>query len=115
MKKKMAISMFLVCLLMFGFAAANIYAFDGMNKGKMEKMDMEEKFFYKAHLILSGQEELGITDDQAKKIKELKTNTKKDLIRKNAEIEILGMDIKSAMYEDVIDTKAVNKLIDKKY
>lgn len=115
MKKKMATSMILVFLLMVGFAAANTYAFDSRGKGKMEKMDLEEKFFHKAHLILSCQEEIGLAEEQAKKVKELKTNTKKDLIRKNAEIEILGMDIESALREDVIDTKAVNKLIDKKY
>ena len=48
-------------------------------------------------------------------IKDLDIRTKKDIIRKEAEIEIICLDIKAGMSEDPIDTNAVNKLIDKKY
>ena len=48
-------------------------------------------------------------------IKTLKVEAKKELIRKNAEIKLLEIDIKSAMYADNIDVEAIGKLIDAKY
>jgi hypothetical protein len=86
-------------------------------KGKSGKHggDLESKFYKKAYLVYSNQDELGLSDEQAKKIKSLKMETKKDLIRKKAEIEILGLDIKSMLWEDVVNAEEINKLIDKKY
>ena len=66
-------------------------------------------------MMLSNKEELGLSDEQVNKVKELKMNTKKDIIRKDAEIEILALEIKSEMWKDPADTVAVNKLVDKKY
>ena len=71
--------------------------------------------FNKAHFLFKNKEELELTDKQVEEIKDLKISTKKDLIRKKAEIEILALDIKAQMYGDAIDTKAINELIDKKY
>jgi Spy/CpxP family protein refolding chaperone len=111
MQKRFVVMMVLVCfVLLAGYG----YAFEH-GKGKGGHGGFEEQFCHKAMLIIKNQEELGLTDEQVKKIKDLKVSTKKDLIRKNAEIDILALDIKAAMWEDVIDTNAVNALIDKKY
>ncbi len=80
-----------------------------------DKGCLEAKFCDKAHFLMKNQEEIGLSDDQIAKIKDIKLNNKKDLIRRDAEIEILALDIKSALYAETIDTKAVNALIDKKY
>ncbi len=80
-----------------------------------KKADLESKFFYKAHKLLKKKEELGLTEKQVDKIVDLKVATKKDLIRKKADIEILALDIKSQLYEERINVRAVNDLIDKKY
>ena len=56
-----------------------------------------------------------ISDEQVKKIKGLKVSTKKDLIRKKADIDIVALDIKSALWEDEVDLATVNALIDRKY
>jgi len=80
-----------------------------------KKGDLESKFYSKAHLFMSNQEEIGLSDDQIAKIKELKMDVKKDMIKRNADIEILAIDIKSALYAETIDVNAVNALIDKKY
>ena len=90
------------------------YAYD-CKKTKGHKKDFGGKVFHKAHFLLKSKEELGLSDKQVKKIKDLKLEAKKDLITKKAEIEVLALDIKAKMHEEKIDTKAINKLIDKKY
>ncbi|GAG18917.1 unnamed protein product [marine sediment metagenome] len=74
-----------------------------------------KKFFFKTHMVLKNQDELGLSDKQVKEIKDLKMKTKKDLIRKKAEIDLVALDIKVAMHEEQIDTGAIDKLIDQKY
>ncbi|MFH1412297.1 MAG: Spy/CpxP family protein refolding chaperone [Candidatus Omnitrophota bacterium] len=76
---------------------------------------LDEKIFMKAGMIIKNQEELGVTDEQVAKVKTLKTALKKDIVRKDAEIEILKIDIESNMYSDAINVEAMNELVDKKY
>jgi hypothetical protein len=117
MKRKLMIIALLVSVLTLSVMPLEVYAFDhGKTKGqKGGHWDLEKKFSCKAHLILANKEKLGLSDGQVTKIKELKMKTKKGLIRKAAEIKILALDIKAAMWKDPINTSAVNKLIDKKY
>ena len=77
--------------------------------------DLEAKFFHKAHKLFKNKDELGLTEKQVDKLKDLKVRTKKDLIRKNADIEIIALDIKSQLYGEKVNVKVVNDLIDKKY
>ena len=114
MNKKVVIASLLAVALMLNVTAFEAWAY-GEGKGKKCYKGLEKKFFYKAHMILKNRDELGLSDKQVKKIKDLKIETKKDLIRKNAEIDIVALDIKAAMHGDQIDTALVNKLIDKKY
>ncbi len=114
MNKKTAIALILTVALMLGVTAFEACAFSG-EKTKGHCKGFGEKFFSKAHLILKNKEELGLSDKQVKEIKDLKIKTKKDLIRKKAEIDIVALDIKAAMWGKKIDTGAINSLIDKKY
>ena len=125
MKRKLAVITLVIFALIFNLMALEAYAREGGKMKDHQKMkghqmrghgwDLEKKFSYKAGFILKNKEELGLSDKQAGKIKDLKINTKKELIEKKAEIDILALDIKSEMWKDTLDTKAVNKLIDKKY
>jgi hypothetical protein len=81
----------------------------------MCKKCMIEKFFHFAHTVLENREELGLTEENARKIKELKIKTKKDLIRDKADIEILAVDIFAKLWEPKVDIEGINKLIDRKY
>ncbi|UCD54603.1 MAG: hypothetical protein JSV93_03530 [Candidatus Omnitrophota bacterium] len=117
MKRKLMIITLLISVLTLNVMPLEGYAFDH-GKTKWQKgchWDFEKKFSNKAHLILAKKKELGLSDAQVTKIKELKIKTKKDLIKKSAEIKMLALDIKAAMWEDPINTSALNKLIDKKY
>ena len=75
----------------------------------------DEIFFHKAHLALAHATELGLSDDQVSKIKALEYTFKKSLIKEDADIKSLGLDIREAIQKDTVDTNAVNSLIDQKY
>lgn len=114
MNRKTMIAVVLCMALAINLVALDAYAGDH-GKGKGQHFDLEDKFCKKAHFILENKEELGLSDKQVEQVKDLKLKTKKDLIGKKAELEILGLDIKAAMWNDPLDVNAVNKLIDKKY
>ena len=74
-----------------------------------------EKFFHFAHSILENHEELGLTDVDVKKLRDLKIGTKKSMIRNRAEVELLMVDIISSLYQEKPEISEINKLIDKKF
>jgi Spy/CpxP family protein refolding chaperone len=76
---------------------------------------LDKKIFCRLHSALANQEKLDLSDDQVAKIRELKMSTKKDLIKRDAEIDIISVDIKSKLREDKIDKENIGKLIDQKY
>lgn len=79
------------------------------------KDSMEDKFFKKIHFIMENEKELDITAEQKSKIKKLKYDTKKMIIRADADKKIVYMDIKAGMYEDEVDLPSVLNMVDKKY
>ena len=103
----------IACLVCFSLLTSQVYAEQG--RMKAGHGDMEGQFCQKAMLIVKNQEELGLSDEQVKKIKDLKLATKKEMIRKKAEIDVLALDIKAGLWEDEIDVAALNGLIDRKY
>lgn len=109
------VSVAVVFALTFGVLTLGVYAYDYGKAKEGCYWNLEEKFSYKAHFILKNTEELGLSDKQVEKIKDLKVKTKKALIGKKAELDVLALDIKGELWKDTIDTGAVNKLIDKKY
>ena len=74
-----------------------------------------EKFFHFAHLALENHEELGLSEEAVKKIRELKIGTKKSLIRNRAEAELLMVDIISKLHTEKPEISEINRLIDKKF
>ena len=108
MYKKLMFVMILVLLLCLSGVNYS-YAGGGYKHG------LDDKLHEKTHLIFSNKEELGLSDSQVEKIKELKIATKKDIISKDASIDIMAVDIKAEMWKDPINVDKINKLIDKKY
>ena len=84
-------------------------------KKNKKKGGLEEKIFHKAHFYKSNADALGLSEEQVDKIKSLKSEAKKDLIMKKAEIEVLAIDIRALLHDNEVDVKAANDLIDKKY
>ena len=71
--------------------------------------------FCKAGFLIKNSDELELSDEQVDQIKKLKMETKKEVIRDQAEVDLIKVDIKSKMWDDPVDVKAIDKLIDKKY
>jgi len=67
-----------------------------------------------ARTTLMNKSELGISENAFNKIKEIKINIKKDLIKSAAEVDLLAVDIKTKLWE-ASDINEISKLIDKKY
>lgn len=82
---------------------------------KVHGWSTQDKISHQAHFMLINKDELGLSNEQAKKIKELKLKAKKDSIKAEAEIEMIALDIKAKMWEETVDVTAINKLIDQKY
>ena len=81
----------------------------------MHKQCLSKKFFHMAHAIFENQAELGFSEENLRKVKDLKINTKKSLIKSTAEIDIIAVDIMAKMWEDSADMAEISKLLDKKY
>lgn len=114
MKAKNLFKMFVCLIAVLCLFSSSAYA--GTCKTcEYKKSSLSCKFICKAHVILKNKDELGLTDGQVEKVKELKLNTKKELIRTDAEIKIMALDIKAGLYQEAVDAKAVNALVDKKY
>jgi len=105
-------------------ASSPLFAEEGMGKcnfmpgrGGMceKKADHEGMFLHKASFILKNAAELGLSDDQVEKIKAAEYSLKKSVIKEDADIESLALDIKEALRKDVVDLNAVNSLVDQKY
>jgi len=108
----------LICLPLCAFA--DECAMDKCNKIMMHEkswsgMSIEDMAFHKAHFILANASEIGLNDEQVEKITMVKYNAKKNLIKVNADIEAVVLDIKQLLGKAEIDSTAVNGLIDKKY
>ena len=112
MRKVACLAFVLVILFSTGFVSS--VSADSSRKGYYHG-DLKDKFFRKAHFMLENSDELGLSDEQTGKIIQLKIETKKNLIRQEADIAIAAIDIKSKLMEDKIDVDAVKPLIDKKY
>jgi Spy/CpxP family protein refolding chaperone len=115
MNKKIFVLVFAV-ILAIALSLSTSYAMMGYkSQGKTAEWGIEGKFFKMAKRILTNRDELGLSDDQVKEIKALKAETKKGLIKQDAEIKTLGVEIDTLMWETPFDAENVNNLIAEKY
>ncbi len=116
MKKIITVFISLMIITTSTFAMYQ-YQPDGHGRKMMHggKGKLEMKIMHILRGALKNKEELNLSNDQVSKLKSIKTDTKKELIKKQSEIDILKIDIKSFLHEDKINIEAVNKLIDSKY
>ncbi len=79
------------------------------------KKGFKGKFYKKIKLIIKKSDELGISDEQLKQVKRLKSETKKSLIKQEADLESIKVDFDDEMEKENLDKNTINRLIDKKY
>lgn len=114
MKERKIGLFFLLVFLLAIYLPLMAYA-QGCLKGAQQKCGLEKKMSCTLHCIMANQDELGLTDEQGEKIQQLKTSSQKDLIKLEAEIDLITIDIKSKSREDKIDKEGIGELIDRKY
>lgn len=76
---------------------------------------LEGKFFRLAHKILEHNKELGLTAEQVKKINSLKAQVRKALLKQDADINTLKVEINTLMWEAPMALDETNALVDEKY
>lgn len=101
----------IICVLLLGSVSADAYAFEKMHK----KGPGSSKFIKKFNRILAAKEQLKLSNAQLVKIEEEKLSAQKAVIRANAEIDIIALDIKKGLKKNKINIKLMNKLLDQKY
>ena len=110
-------------LLVAGLVAINpAYIFASSHKdGQCAKYECKkskckiQKLKKKTKPLCTYKEHLKITDEQSDQIKAIKNKAMKDLIQLKADKDIVKVDLKSAMHEEMIDLGEVNRLVDAKY
>lgn len=85
------------------------------NDKMMSKMGLDDMLMFKMHFIMMNADEIGITDEQVKKIEAMKVDAKKGIVKNESDIEMLAIDIKSELSKEDINLNTVNTLLDRNY
>lgn len=118
MKKRLLCVVLLVAvvaLVSAPMAEANHGWKDKGGYGSSKGHGLEGKFCSQARGILKERDELGLTDKQVDQVRALAVETKKSLIRQDADIKTLKVEINTLMWESPFDVDKVNALIAQKY
>lgn len=84
-------------------------------KSDGKEMSLEKKFDKKVKFVSKHEDELALTEEQKKSIKDIKTALKKSLIEQEAKVETVKLDIHEGLYERPVNVEALNALVDQKY
>ncbi len=114
MKKIKLFGTILVTALCLALSVNAVEACKGHGSSSRKK-GLEGKFNYKVQFVLGRWGELQLSEKQMTQIKDLNNTTTKYLITKNAEIDVLAVDVKSQMHQATMNLEAINKLVDQKY
>lgn len=70
------------------------------------------KLMKKSCFLLGNAEEIGLSDDQVKKIKTIKMDAKKQMILGEAQMKIAFIDMTAKLHEEKLDLEGLNKMVD---
>lgn len=87
----------------------------GRPAGGPEQGGLLEGFFHKTGMLLHHADEIGLSPEQQASIKNWLLEAEKTKLRKSAEIEALGLDLRAALEADNPDAATVHALIDRKF
>ncbi len=108
-------TLFLLAALAVLFSASASYAMTGQKSYGKSEWGLKESFFHSAHGVLEKRDQLGLSDEQVKAIKDLMKETQKNLIKQDADIKTLKVEINTLMWESPLDTEKINNLLAEKY
>ncbi|MFH1189131.1 MAG: hypothetical protein V1682_00380, partial [Candidatus Omnitrophota bacterium] len=113
MRMRQIFAVIMAAALALAGSAAGSLAYDqyGSKAGK----DLVGKFCHKVAFIMEHEKDIALTEEQVKSVEDIKLKTKKELIKAEADIDVVGIDIEQALHQDNIDVPATDALIDKQY
>lgn len=76
---------------------------------------LDEIFFHKSHMMLRHEEALGLSEEQTERIQVIMAETRKRLIRDEAEIDVLHVDLMRELRKPTIDVQMARSVLDKQY
>lgn len=103
-----------VVFVVVSVCASSGFAYD-KEKGCCGKGGCGEKVVKKIYTALKYADALALTDEQKTEIGNLKYTLKKTLIMKNAEADVVALDIKQQLWSAEPDAALVKELVSKKY
>ncbi|MBI2094688.1 MAG: hypothetical protein HYT89_00790 [Candidatus Omnitrophica bacterium] len=116
MKKKILV------LMMVAVFAGGAFAFAGCPHGgkpcalsgseSESPCPVTQKFLKKARFYLGNAEAIGLSEEQAKTLRALQADVKKDAIRQGAQMQIFAMDVQAKLSEEKVDVAAVSQMIE---
>lgn len=104
---------FLVLGALIFFASA-AYADKGCPSCAKSSGSLADKFFTKIEIIFDSQDELALSEDQVKILKDLKYAVKRAAIQKESAVGLAKLDLYQELYNDKPDLEKINALIDSK-
>ncbi len=105
-----------ILILTATMLSPQVFAGHDHGGGKMRGGEsVSDIFFFKAHTLLKLEDKLGLSKEQAEAIKTLSTEVKKDVVRREAEIQVIKLDLFTHLRNETVDVKAVQALVDQKY
>ena len=111
MKRTWVILLFVLC----AGGALPVYGNDPEQGAAQAVVKMADKFFQKAYFIEAHEDPLRLSDAQLEMLRDLRREVRKRLIRENAEIEVLSIDILETIRENPVDVKAANSALENFY
>ncbi len=115
MNKKLGMMSGGVLLLALTISLSNAYAHEGHFRHDAGDGAFEGMFFRKSHFMLERKQDLGLTGDKVETIKNLMLETEKMLIKKDAEIQILSLEMKAQLHDYPVKVETVNKMVEQQY
>ena len=85
------------------------------SKAPAYQWDMSKEFFKKVSFVLNRNAEFGMSDKQIEEVKDLDRKTRKQLIKLEADLKTVDMDLANEMKKTKLYINAVKSLIDTKY
>lgn len=114
----------LLVLFAFGFSmpqafAAACFAHSGMKSAETMQPgrvpSVEDRFFEKTAFLLHHQDEIGLSASQVNDIVKMRTDARKICITKDAEKEVVALDVDAALDAYPVDAKMLTGLIQQQY
>ena len=100
-----------IFLLIFLMVAGYAYAGPGHRGVAAYPEEMESRFYRTVQLVIDNGKELGLSDEQTAKLKKLSTDVQKEMIRRDAGIKTLKVEIDTFMWESPFDQDSINNLV----